>query len=76
MPTKSERLRWTQKIVDQVLLLEKLKKITRAKVSVDVYSPAKPCQRCKRRHQVLVSPGLLCSTCWSKAVIRDWDAQQ
>ena len=74
--TGPKKLRWTRKIVEQVMRLQELKKITRSKASLAVHATPKSCKRCRRRSQIVVMPDFLCGACWSKSVIRNWEPPQ
>ena len=68
----SRSRRWEKEVIDEVMRLHKLKKLTRSRAKVIIHPDPKLCKRCKRRSRVFVSQGAICGKCWSKTVIKNW----
>lgn len=72
MKSIPKSLRWTRRTIDGAISLRRLIQITRRAREVELRSPAKRCPGCGGRAQVVVIPGDLCGSCWSKQVIANW----
>ena len=63
---------WTRRTIDRAISLWGLIQITRAAREVELCSPAKRCSECGEFVEVVVIPGDMCGSCWSKKVIATW----
>lgn len=63
---------WRRKTIERAISILGLIRITRAAKDVELRSPAQECPECHEETEVLVRPGGLCGTCWSREVIGAW----
>jgi len=70
--TSAKSLKWTRETIDRAISLRGLIQITREARDVELRSPAKHCPECGELVELVVIPGELCGSCWSKQVIANW----
>jgi len=68
----SKSLGWTRRTIDRAISLWGLIQATRAAREVELRSPAKRCPECGELVEVVVIPGDVCGSCWSRHVIANW----
>lgn len=63
---------WRKATIQRAISILGLIQITRMAKEVELRSPARKCPHCHEEVEVVVLPGGMCATCWSREVIAAW----
>jgi hypothetical protein len=63
---------WPRRTIERAISILRLIRITQAAKDVELRSPARECPECHGPVDLVVLPGGMCGSCWSREIIAAW----